>query len=1108
MTPLRAKGKLKWRLRGWAIFFAAFLPSSGVTFGASGTSAPPRDYPVGRPSQLDELPEAADLRTALEQLPEAARARGLRWLQSFSFTREDLPALRVDRNGGVFYVCAAQPGEAAAPPPSAAAALPVSPFPTNLIFHSRPGAANILFLNFSGETVSGTDWNTLLGRDPIPATVFSADADLTTFSDAEQVIIKRIWQRVAEDYAPFQIDVTTQRPASFTTRTAHCLITRNTDANGLANPYSTAGGVAYVNVFGTATYASYRPAWVYHNNLSNVESYIAEGAAHEVGHNLGLSHDGRTDGTEYYLGHGTGDTSWAPIMGAGYYRNVTQWSKGEYYLANNTQDDVATLAGKVTYRTDDHGGTAGTATALALSGGTNIVSTTSEIDPSNLNPANKGVLERSTDVDVFSFVTGSGSVKLAVNPLIMPSGMRGGNVDLLLRLYNDAGALLLTNNPAATTTALIQSTLPGGRYYLHVLSTAAGDPFASAPIGYTVYGGVGQYFVSGFVTDPSGFIEPPVAELLASNLNIPGQTAITFRVTYSDNAGINVSTLDGSDIRVTGPNGYAQLAVLRSLDAATDGTPRTATYAVTPPAGGTWSRADNGTYTVFLLTNQVGDVENAWAPPGPLGTFAVEVPRVLYAAYLDTDPGWTLEPEWEYGAPAYTTAGPTAGYTGARIIAYNLDGSYPNRLSVKYATTPAIDCTGVTSVTLRFRRWLRTRSNDPAGIQVSTNGTLWTSIWSSSSAMSDSSWQEVVYALPAGVAGRSAVRLRWSLESNTSQTDIGWNLDDVELLGDGTVDTDPPDAVLSVADLTQGGSPSHACSVTYADETAVSLLALDSADLLVTGPNGYSNLAEFVGADLPEDGSPISGSYSVPAPGGIWDNTDNGTYTVTLMEAAVADIAGNAVARTILGTFEVSILPPPTYALAVTANPANWGTVAPTGGTYTAGAVVEVRAMPQTYFRLRAWTGDAAGSNNPLTVVVDTNRAIQAEFAEILTTNHPTPLWWLAAAGSTNEFESAVTNTGANGMALWESYVAGLDPADPDSRLTLRGRLSDAGDGFVLEWSTVTGRVYTLLAGTNLAEGLFPISAMLDRPWDVSAYTNPVIGSRPAQFHQIRVRKP
>jgi hypothetical protein len=881
-----------------------------------------RQFPVGSLRQLEELP-VSRLRAQLEGLPPSAQTRALRWLQSAHFTELDLPSLHADSEGGIYYVCdlagETGPVEAEAPPVGQAA-VPVHPLPASLAFHSRPGAPNVLYLNFAGETVSNTAWNRSLNRSSIPALPFSIDSDTTTFSEAEQLAIRRIWQRVAEDYAPFNINVTTERPATFNTRTAHALITRNTDANDDPNPSSTAGGVAYLNVFGTTSYGTYRPVWVYHNNLGNEESYIAEAVAHEVGHNFGLTHDGKSDGAEYYGGHGSGEISWGPLMGTGYNRNVSHWCKGEYHLANNTQDDLAVLAGKIAYRSDDHGNTHGTATPLVVTGGTNIIVTTPETDPGNTQPANKGVLERNTDVDVFSFLTGSGAVNLAIDPWIVPGGRtRGGNVDLRVDLYHQAGQLLLSDNPASRTGARVQTNLVEGRYYLHVRNSAAGDPFNSTPTGYTAYGSLGQYFISGTVAPVTDIVTLPVAELSITDLSQAGRNLHPFTVTYSDAVALDVSTLDADDLQITGPNGYDRGARFLAVEPSGNGTPRVATYAAEPPSGSTWSPAHNGAYTISMRGNQVANTQGAWVAPGELGQFTVTVPVAVYIATMDVDPGWELERQWAYGPPAYTGGGPTSGFTGANIIGYNLSGNYPSNLPLTYATTPVIDCSANSSITLRFRRWLRLRNRDTASIQVSTNGSAWANVWSTSSPVSDSAWQEVQYTLPDWAAGSPTVRLRWGLASNAdSNIDIGWNLDDVELLGDGSLDTTPPVPTLSVADITLGGAPSHACSVTYTDDTAVRLASLSSANLLVTGPQGYSEFAEFVGADLPLDGSPCTATYSIPAPGGSWEVQDNGVYEVTLRANAVEDIFNNATPETLLGAFTVAIPSVPPGQLEVT----------------------------------------------------------------------------------------------------------------------------------------------------------------------------------------------
>jgi hypothetical protein len=125
------------------------------------------------------------------------------------------------------------------------------------IHHSLPGAAHTIYINFLGATITGTAWNTGSGASSsYQAVAYSLDADKTTFTAAEQASMSRIWNRVAEDYAPFNVDVTTERPATFTPTTGTILVTNSKDATGRNMPYSTAGGVAYMNVFGDSNYVS------------------------------------------------------------------------------------------------------------------------------------------------------------------------------------------------------------------------------------------------------------------------------------------------------------------------------------------------------------------------------------------------------------------------------------------------------------------------------------------------------------------------------------------------------------------------------------------------------------------------------------------------------------------------------------------------------------------------------------------------------------------------------------------------------------------------------------------------------------------------------------
>ena len=980
------------------------------------------EFPRGSMPELEQLP-AGRFRDELQQLPPQARQNAQAWLHRMHFTKEDTHSMHTDANGGICFACnfqlpppeeiEAAMAEADAPDP-ALSAVPISPFPDSLKFSSRPGATNVIYINFSGQVIEGTEWNKVVDRASIPTLPFSTDSDYTTFSASEQVAIKRIWQRMAEDFAPFNVNVTTVPPATITNRTAVALITRNTDANGLANPFNNAGGVAYVNVFGRNDYASrYSPAFVYHNNLSNNESFIAEAASHEIGHNLGLTHDGLTTGAEYYGGHGSGETSWATIMGLGYNRNVSQWSKGEYYNANNTQDDLAIIAGKLGYRPDDHGNTPGSATPLAITNGNQIVSTNFENDPANTNPANKGVIERTTDVDVFSFINGNGQVSITASPWVMPAGTRGGNLDILLEIRDESGQLIAASNPPDRTAATIETTLSEGQYFLHVRNTGTGNPFSTSPTGYTSYGSLGTYYLSGNITDTDGFNPPPIAQLAIGDITAIGVESHQFTVTYSDDFAIDVSTIGTGNIRVAGPGGFDQIAQFVSVDSTTDGSPRTATYAVSPPGGSTWTPASNGSYDVLMEENQVADTQGEPVPAGQLGEFQVAIASAIYVANMDSNPGWTLQSGtqnrtgWQFGPPAYTnnSNAPSSAFTGTNIIGYVLSGNYQQQQFTSYATTPPIDASSSSNLTLQFRRWLRIAQNAGATIEVSTNGTQWSEIWAAPARLTDNSWQLVQYSLPSFVAGSTSLQIRWKLSKSggNPQTDIGWNIDDVLILGDGAVDTAPPQASLNVGGITQIGAPSHSCSVTYTDDTAVRLSSLDELNLRITGPNGYDTYSMdtdtgvemstlgFAGADLPADGSPITASYDIPPPDGQeWRAADNGTYTITLREGTVEDTLNNVVSEAILGTFDVAISEAAPGELTITPETA-WLGEGETGGpftpasiTYTLGNTGE-SALDWTASKTATWfdLNSDGGSIQPgATVEITASLSAQAEALE------------------------------------------------------------------------------------------------------------------------------
>jgi hypothetical protein len=360
-----------------------------------------------------------------------------------------------------------------------------APFPLDQTFllHSNPGATKRIYLDFNGH----------YGLEPKAAYYepFNFEGSGTTFSNAERTVIQQAWQSASEDFLPFNVDVTTEDP-------------------GVEALRKTGGGDTEWGIRAVVSASNWDYSWGYIGSFNwdtdyecqiypgdNSWIWIADSISHEVGHSLGLDEDGQKpgDGT-YYEGHGSGATYWSPIMGwtkmtVPY--GVSQWSKGEYKNATNKEDDLAiiTTQNGFGYRPDDHGSTRGSATAIT---------------PGVLA---KGIIERNTDIDYFSFALPGGRVTIAITPDNLAA-----DLDLLALLLSSDGTVLYTSNPLDALNAWFDVTLPAGNYYLSIDGTGLGDP---ATNGYSDYSSLGYYSVL-VVPEPATMLL-----LIAGGLGVMGR---------------------------------------------------------------------------------------------------------------------------------------------------------------------------------------------------------------------------------------------------------------------------------------------------------------------------------------------------------------------------------------------------------------------------------------------------------------------------------------------------------------------------------------------------------------------------------------------------------
>ena len=152
------------------------------------------------------------------------------------------------------------------------------------------------------------------------------------------------------------------------------------------------------------------------------------------------------------------------------------------------------------------------------------------------------------------------------------------------------------------------------------------------------------------------------------------------------------------------------------------------------------------------------------------------------------------------------------------------------------------------------------------------------------------------------------------------------------------------------------------------------------------------------------------------------------------------------------------------------------GAVSPSGAEVVGwGSTDSVMMTASNWYHLAAFVVDGTNVGSPDTytftnVVMD--HTITASFAPDLATNN-TPKWWLYQANtnwSTNFDAAALSDFDGDGMSTWQEYLAGTDPMNSNSFLGFIAVTNppSVSAGFVIQWSSVTGKWYHLDRSTNL----------------------------------------
>jgi hypothetical protein len=349
-------------------------------------------------------------------------------------------------------------------------------------YSSNPGAAATLYLDFDGHFEA--QWGI---RSNISTPVYSIDTDTTSFASYELAAIKEVWQRVSEDFAPFNINVTTVNPGDFSNGKALRVAIGGSWQDWLHEP---AGGIANRNSF---TSPVPNTCYAFSNNIGPAR-LIADTVSQEAGHSFGLAHQSVIDANGVLVEeYAPGTPAKAPLMGETKYESGrTTWFYGTSSNFDGTkylmQDDMAIIAGANNgfgYRPDDFGSNTQDAYRMGQLSSYGPLSSIS------------GIISKTSDADWFQFsVTTAGRMSLQANVAQV-----GANLDARLSLFRVEDFItpsgnvqiylvpVATADPSTSLNASLAANVTPGNYIAIVAS-------------HGEYGDVGQYTLTGSFSQP------------------------------------------------------------------------------------------------------------------------------------------------------------------------------------------------------------------------------------------------------------------------------------------------------------------------------------------------------------------------------------------------------------------------------------------------------------------------------------------------------------------------------------------------------------------------------------------------------------------------------